>query len=257
MIRHWAAAFEDANPVYTDPEAAAAVALRRDRGAAADAADLDDADADDHRHRRAGRLAGRVDRREPARRARRGRLHRHAGDELGVRDRALPPPRRDRVGPDGDRVDLRGEADPHRAGATSSPGSRPTPTTAARSSAARRSASSSSSPGGRCDEHPPRPVDVARHPVLLGRAEGAPAPDPALHRRAARCATRRGRCARAATRSAGTRSRRRAGARSTASSCRGTRSCRSSSDPYIVALVELEEGTRLVSNLCDVDAGGR
>ena len=24
MIRHWAAAFEDANPVYTDPDAAAA-----------------------------------------------------------------------------------------------------------------------------------------------------------------------------------------------------------------------------------------
>ena len=59
MIRHWAAAFEDANPVYTDPDAAAAVALRRDRRAAADAADVDDGDAEDHRHRRARRLAGR------------------------------------------------------------------------------------------------------------------------------------------------------------------------------------------------------
>ena len=28
MIRHWAAAFEDENPVYTDPDAARGVALR-------------------------------------------------------------------------------------------------------------------------------------------------------------------------------------------------------------------------------------
>ena len=65
MIRHWAAAFEDHNPVYTDPRGSR-VPIRRDRGAAADAADLDDGDAEDHWHRRAGRVAGRVGGRQPA-----------------------------------------------------------------------------------------------------------------------------------------------------------------------------------------------
>ena len=63
MIRHWAAAFEDHNPVYTDPRVRGGVALRRHRRAAADAADVDHADAEDHRHRRARRLAGRGRRR--------------------------------------------------------------------------------------------------------------------------------------------------------------------------------------------------
>ena len=33
MIRHWVEAIGDKNPVYTDPEAAAAVGARRDRRA--------------------------------------------------------------------------------------------------------------------------------------------------------------------------------------------------------------------------------
>ena len=92
MIRHWAAAFEDANPVYTDPEAAARVALRRDRRAAADAADLDDGDAADHRASpSAAARRSRAGAPTVLTRARRGRLRRHAGVELRVRDRALPP----------------------------------------------------------------------------------------------------------------------------------------------------------------------
>ncbi len=46
MIRHWATAFEDQNPVYTDPDVRGGVAVRRHRGAAADAADVDDGDAE-------------------------------------------------------------------------------------------------------------------------------------------------------------------------------------------------------------------
>ena len=59
MIRHWAAAFEDENPVYTDPAAAAALALRRDRRTAVHAPDLDHGDAAHHRDRGARRFAGR------------------------------------------------------------------------------------------------------------------------------------------------------------------------------------------------------
>ena len=59
MIRHWAAAFEDANPVYTDPEAAARSRFGEHRGSAPDAADLDHGDAEDHGDRRAGRLTSR------------------------------------------------------------------------------------------------------------------------------------------------------------------------------------------------------
>ena len=101
MIRHWAAAFEDWNPVYTDADAARGVAFRRDRRAAVDAADLDDGDADVSpawpsaavRRPKAGGA-------EVLDRARRGRLRRHARDELGVRDRALPARGRRRVGHD-------------------------------------------------------------------------------------------------------------------------------------------------------------
>ncbi len=49
MIRHWAAAFADANPVYVDPEAAAGSWFGADRGAAAHAPDLDHAHPDARR----------------------------------------------------------------------------------------------------------------------------------------------------------------------------------------------------------------
>src|SRR5262249_4883064 len=90
------------------------VALRRDRRPSADATDLDHADAEDLGHRGARRLAdGRSA--EPADAARRGRLHRHAGDELRVRDRTLPPARGGHHLDDGARIDLRREADTSRA----------------------------------------------------------------------------------------------------------------------------------------------
>ena len=130
MIRHWAAAFEDGNPVYTDPDARGGVALRRDRRAAADAADLDDGDAEDHRHGRARRLAGRGRRRRGARPARRGGLRRHARVELRVRDRALPAARRRRVGDDACSSRSRRRSRPASGPATSSPGSPRTPTRA-------------------------------------------------------------------------------------------------------------------------------
>ena len=60
MMRHRAAAFEDHNPVYVDPEFAAGT---RFGGSAPppDAADLDDGDAQDHGHPGAGRVAGERD----------------------------------------------------------------------------------------------------------------------------------------------------------------------------------------------------
>ena len=51
MIRHWAYALDDMNPVYLDPEFAATVPVRRHRVAAGDAADLDDARSETGRHR--------------------------------------------------------------------------------------------------------------------------------------------------------------------------------------------------------------
>ncbi len=51
MIRHWAYALADMNPVYLDPEFAAVVAVRRHRVTAGDAANLDDAVAETGRHR--------------------------------------------------------------------------------------------------------------------------------------------------------------------------------------------------------------
>ena len=257
MIRHWAAAFEDANPVYTDPDAAARVARSAqivappvmlqtwtfptpiitgmaERGGSpvesTGASPLDVLDEAGFIATLASNSEFEIER------------YLHLGEIVSA--------------PDGDGVDLRGEADPHRPGPLRHlghhlhrrrrrgrrPPAVPHPEVQA---------------GRRPREHPPRPVDVARHPVLLGRPEGAPAPHPALHRRAARCATRPGRCARRATRSGGTRSR---------PSGRGTvhsfvmpqhPQFPFFEDPYIVALVELEEGTRLVSNLCDVGTGGR
>ena len=59
MIRHWAAAFEDTNPVYTDPEFAAE---SRFGGIVAPPVMLQTwtmPDAEDQRHRRARRLADR------------------------------------------------------------------------------------------------------------------------------------------------------------------------------------------------------
>ena len=51
MIRHWAHALDDMNPVYLDPEFAAQSRFERHRVAAGDAADLDDAGAETGRHR--------------------------------------------------------------------------------------------------------------------------------------------------------------------------------------------------------------
>ena len=70
------------------------------------------------------------------------------------------------------------------------------------------------------------PVAHARPAVLVRRLARRQAADPALLAGAARCATRRDRCARSAARSTGTRSRPPAAARSTASSSRTTRRSR-------------------------------
>ena len=59
MIRHWAYAMDDMNPVYLDPEFADVVPVRRHRVAAGDAADLDDAVAEARGNRRARRRAHR------------------------------------------------------------------------------------------------------------------------------------------------------------------------------------------------------
>ena len=66
------------------------VAVRRHRVAAGDAANLDDAVAETGRDRRARRRAHR-DQIQPNGIPRRGRIHQHGGDQLGVRDRALSP----------------------------------------------------------------------------------------------------------------------------------------------------------------------
>ena len=218
MIRHWAAAFEDANPVYTDADAAARVAVRRDRGAAVDAADLDHGDAADHRHGRTGRIADRGRARprcstcstRPASsaRSRRTRSSRSSATCASVMScrattvlESVSPQKQTRIGPgyfvtwvttytvgDGEVV---------------GPPALSHPEVPA---------------GGRCVvSAPPRTVDDRRHAVLLGRRARASAARSSACTGAARSATRRGPCARRAARSSGTRSRRRGGAPCSAS----------------------------------------
>ena len=217
MIRHWAAAFEDANPVYTDPDAAARVALRRDRRAAADAPDLDDGDA----------AASPASPSAAARRSRAGGAevldlldeagfvgtlasnsefeivrYLRLGDVVSADDRA--------------RVGVAARSRRASAPATSSRGSRRTPTR--RRGRRPPALPHPEVPPGRCSVvsarlAPSMTADtqffwdgVQEHRLLIQRCAAA-----------ARCAIRRGRCARTATRSRGTRSRRRAAAPCSAS----------------------------------------
>ena len=220
MIRHWAAAFEDDNPVYTDPEFAAAsrfggivapplmlqtwtmatptITGIAERGGSpveiegeSPLAVLDDAGF-------VGTLA--------------------SNSEFEI-ERYL------RLGEvisadDGDRVGLGREADPDRPGALRHLGDHLRQRRAARSSAARRSGSSSSDPtvsGAR------RELPAWRRPVTPDTQffwdgdRGAPTADPTLRRLRRAAPPAPARCARAATRWRGTRSRRRVGARSSAS----------------------------------------
>ena len=149
MIRHWAAAFEDDNPVYTDPEAAAASRFGQIVAPPLMLQTWTMADAAASGASASGGLTGRV--REPAtahRRPRRGRLHRHARLQLRVRDRALPAPRRGGVVEPRSSSRSRTRSRPASGPATSSPGSRPTSTRRARSSAPRRFRILKFKPGG-------------------------------------------------------------------------------------------------------------
>ena len=195
-----------------------AVALRRDRRAAADAADVDDGDAADHRDRRARRLAGRG-------RSRRGAQPCSTTRASSGRSRRTPSSRSCAT-----------------SGSATSCRRRPCSSRCRREKQTRIGAGPLRHVGhhlhrrggrGRRPAALPHPeVPTGRTSVMSARlapsmtadtqffwdgVQGAPAADPALRRRAARCGIRRGRCARAATRSSGTPSRRRAAAPSSAS----------------------------------------
>ena len=142
MIRHWAAAFEDANPVYVDPDAAAAsrhgqvvappLMLQTWTMATPKLTGIGERGGNARRvggHRRA---VGRLDRRPGSRRPwRRTRSSRSSATSTSAR---WSPAR-----PSSSRSPRR--SDPPRAAATSSPGSPPGPTRRARWSAASGSGS--------------------------------------------------------------------------------------------------------------------
>ena len=103
--------------------------------------------------------------------------------------------------------------------------------------------------GGHRRERAARSHRDPRHAVLLGRRQGAPAPDPALCRLSACCAIHPVPCVPSATRWPGTRSRP-PGAASVYSFVMPQHPQFPFMEyPYVVALVELEEGTRLVTNI--------
>ena len=113
MIRHWAAAFEDANPVYVDADAAAAsrhgeivappLMLQTWSMATPKITGI--------RERGGSPVEGGGA--EVLRLLDAGRLRRDARHQLRVRDRPVPASRRRRVGRDRARVGVAGEADPH------------------------------------------------------------------------------------------------------------------------------------------------
>ncbi len=110
MIRHWAYALDDMNPVYLDPEFAE---KSRFGGIVSPPVMLQTwtmPAAQDRGHRRTRR---RPDGDGPQSRVvhRRCRIHQHRGDQLGVRDRTLSAARRRHLGDAGVRGHLRREED--------------------------------------------------------------------------------------------------------------------------------------------------
>ena len=119
MIRHWAAAFEDRNPVYTDPDLAAKT---RFGGIVAPPLMLQTwtmATPTITGIAERGGSPVESDGRRPAVGLRRRRFQRDPGHRLRVRDRPLPPARGDGVGLHGGGVHLGGEIHPARTAATS------------------------------------------------------------------------------------------------------------------------------------------
>ena len=251
MIRHWVEAMGDANPIHLDDEAARATAATARR------AGDDDAGLDDARLRPHGRPPT-----GPARSPSWSRCSPRAatppswpptptssstascvpGDHVSVEEvvESISPGEGDRPG----RRPLRHHAQdlPRRRRRASSP-----PSAGARCASARGRRAGAEAPAAPARAQPRQRVLVRGRHASTGWSSSAAPP-------ARRCATRPGPSARSASPSSGTPSRPAAAARSTRCVVAHHPRHPAFDYPLLVAVVELEEGTRLITNLTGVSA---